>query len=124
MSDHPVLAAEQARCAAMLANDGNALAALLDDRLSFHHSSGAVDDKPAYLAKMAAGTISYVSIDWSESKLTALTPGTALLTGRMDTVVNVAGERKDLANRVLEAWARSDDAAWRMVAFQSTLLKV
>jgi hypothetical protein len=122
MSDKVVMvvkSAEQARCAAMLANDAAGLDAVLDARLAFHHSNGAVDDKPAFLAKMAAGRIQYVSIDWSEDAVIGLAPDAALLTGRMLTVVRVEGQEKRLDNRVLEGWARDGDT-WRLVAFQST----
>ena len=114
-----VLAAEQHRCAAMLGNLAADLDAVLDPRLAFHHSNGGVDDKPAFLAKMAAGRIEYVSIDWSEDKVIPLADDAALLTGRMLTVVRVEGTEKRLDNRVLEGWARTD-GTWRLVAFQST----
>ena len=116
-----ILAAEQQRCAAMLTNDPTALAALLDPRLQFHHATGAVDDKPAYLAKMAAGRIRYVGIGWSEENIISLAPDAALLTGRMITDVEVEGVAKQLTNRVLTAWSKAD-GAWRLVAFQSTPL--
>ncbi len=116
-----VLAAEQRRCAAMLANDGAALAALLDARLSFTHSTGVVDGKDAYLAKMAAGRIVYVAIDWSDAAVTVLAPNAALLTGRMINDVEVEGVAKRLNNQVITVWGR-DDAAWRLIAFQSTPL--
>lgn len=117
-----VLAAEARRCAAMLANDAAALDALLDPRLSFSHATGQVDDKPAYLAKMATGRIEYRAIDWSEEHVIALGDGAALLTGRMTSQVSVEGTEKRLDNRVLAAWAESGDS-WRLVAFQSTPLK-
>ena len=122
MSDKVALAvraAEHVRCTAMLGNDSTGLDAVLDPRLAFHHSNGGVDDKSAFLAKMAAGRIQYVSIDWSEDAVIPLGEGSALLTGRMLTVVRVEGQEKQLDNRVLEGWARDGDA-WRLVAFQST----
>ena len=117
-----VLAAEQARCAAMLAGDLSALDALLDARLHFSHATGAVDDKAAYMAKMAAGRIDYVAIDWSEERVIALADDAALLTGRMISTVRVEGVEKLLDNRVMSAWALTD-GTWRVVAFQSTPLK-
>lgn len=118
-----VLAAERERCGAMLANDAAALDALLDARLSFSHATGAVDDKAAYMAKMAAGRIDYLSIDWSEETVIPLGDGAALLTGRMTSRVRVEGVEKTLDNRVLAGWALGD-GGWRIVAFQSTPLKV
>ncbi len=114
-----IAAAEQRRCAAMIANDPAALAALLDDRLQFHHATGAVDDKQAFLAKIAAGRIRYAGIAWSEEKITALASDAALLTGRMTTDVQVEGVEKRLNNRVMTVWRRSG-GEWRLLAFQST----
>jgi hypothetical protein len=113
-----IRAAEQARCTAMLANDAAALETLLDPRLRFHHATGAVDDKDAYLAKMAAGRIEYVAIRWDEGVVTPLAAGAALLTGRMITDVRVDDVNKQLDNRVITAWTM--DGGWRLVAFQST----
>ena len=112
-------AAEKARCAAMLANDNEALAALLDPRLQFHHATGAVDDKDAYMAKMAAGRIQYVGISWSEEKIIALADNAAVLTGRMITDVRVERVDKALINRVITVWSLNN-GAWQMVVFQST----
>lgn len=114
-----IKAAEAARCAAMLANDNVALAALLDPRLQFHHATGAVDDKDAYMAKMAAGRIQYVGINWSEEKVIALGDNAAVLTGRMNTDVRVEGVDKALINRVTAVWSLND-GAWQMLVFQST----
>jgi Domain of unknown function (DUF4440) len=111
--------AEKERCAAMLANDNEALSALLDTRLQFHHATGAVDDKAAYMAKMAAGRIQYVGIRWSEDNVIALSEITAVLTGRMNTDVRVEGVDKALINRVTSVWSLND-GAWQMVVFQST----
>lgn len=114
-----VQSAEQARCAAMLANDNAALSALLDPRLQFHHATGAVDDKDAYMAKMAAGRIQYVGIAWSEETVIALGDTAAVLTGRMNTDVRVEGVDKALINRVTSVWSLND-GAWQMLVFQST----
>jgi hypothetical protein len=116
-----IRAAEQRRCAAMLANDGEALAALLDERLQFHHATGAVDDRAAYLAKIAGGRIRYAGIAWEEERVTALAPDVAMLTGRMVTDVSVEGVAKRLLNRVMTVWTK-DGENWRLVAFQSTPL--
>lgn len=116
-----VLAAEKRRCDAMLANDAAALSDLLDARLHFSHSTGAVDDRDALLAKMAAGRIRYTGIAWSEERVTALAPDAVILTGRMTTDVHVEGVDKRLNNRVITVWSR-DGGVWRLVAFQSTPL--
>jgi Domain of unknown function (DUF4440) len=114
-----VLAAEERRCRAMLANDVQTLAGLIDDELHFSHATGSVDNKEAYLAKVAAGRIVYSSIQWSEEKVLSLGEA-ALLMGRMTSVVRVDGKEKQLDNRVLAAWKH--DGCWRLLAFQSTPL--
>jgi hypothetical protein len=116
-----VLAAEKRRCDAMLANDGTVLAEVLDPRLHFSHATGAVDDRDAFLAKMAAARIRYTGIVWSGEKVTALAPDVAILTGRMTSDVCVEGVDKRLSNQVITVWVRSE-GAWRLVAFQSTPL--
>ncbi len=117
-----VLAAENRRCVAMLANDTAELDKLLDPRLSFSHATGQVDDKPAYMTKMAAGRIIYLSVAWSEERVIELSPVAALMAGRMTSNVTVEGVEKRLDNRVLSAWVL-DGANWRLAAFQSTPLK-
>src|SRR5688572_5243607 len=96
-----VIAAEKRRCDAMLANDGAALGEVLDPRLHFSHAAGAVDDRDAFLAKLASGRIHYVGLAWSEEKVTALAQDAAMLTGRMTTDVRVEGVDKRLNNRVI-----------------------
>jgi hypothetical protein len=114
-----VIEAENRRCAAMLANDAQQLDALLDTRLHFSHATGAVDDKAAYLTKIAARRITYLSIEWSEQSVVGLGQVT-LLTGRMTSRVRVEGADKRLDNRVLAVWTY--DGSWRLIAFQATPL--
>lgn len=106
----------------MLANDVAALDQLIDPGLHFSHSTGAIDDKPTYMTKVASGRIGYLSIDWSEQRVLPLGQNAALLTGRMTSMVKVEGVERRLDNRVFAAWTRSGDT-WRLLAFQSTPLK-
>jgi len=118
-----ILEAERQRCTAMLGNDITALDHLLDPRLVFAHATGALDDKAAYMTKMAAGKIAYIAIDWRSPQVTALGEAHGLLTGLMATHVRVDGLEKRLDNRVTMVWSLVD-GAWRMLAFQSTPLKI
>lgn len=119
--DAQIIAAERHRCAAMVANDVAALDLLLDPRLRFNHATGAVDDKAAYLAKIGAGRISYVSTAWSEQCVIRLADNAAVLTGHMTTDVRVDGAEKRLNNRVMTVWSLAE-GNWRLAAFQSTPL--
>jgi len=113
--------AEARRCAAMLAGDARALEAVLDPCLQFHHSNGNVDDRAAFMAKIAAGRIVYAGIAWEEERVESLGEHVALLTGKMITDVKVEGVDKRLLNRVMTVWLRTD-GIWRLTAFQSTPL--
>jgi hypothetical protein len=113
-----VQAAEAQRCAAMLAGDVAGLEALLSDRLTFVHATGAVDDKASLLAKMAAGGILYHAIEWSEPRV-ELRDGLAAMHGTMSLQVTVAGVEKALHNRALLLWEEVADR-WGLVYFQST----
>ena len=114
-----ILASERQRCDAMIAGDLAALDASLATELQFHHATGTVDDKAAFLAKMAAGRIVYTAIACSEERVTSLGPDHALLTGRMTTDVRVEGVEKRLNNRVMTVWTQQA-GDWRLLAFQST----
>jgi hypothetical protein len=114
-----ILASERQRCDAMIAGDLAALDASLATELQFHHATGTVDDKAAFLAKMAAGRIFYTALAWSEERVSSLGPDNALLTGRMTTDVRVEGVEKRLNNRVMTVWTQQA-GDWRLLAFQST----
>ena len=114
-----ILASERQRCDAMIAGDLAALDASLATELQFHHATGTVDDKAAFLAKMAAGRIVYTAIAWSEERVTSLGPDHALLTGRMTTDVRVEGVEKRLNTRVMTVWTQQAGDL-RLLAFQST----
>lgn len=116
-----ILSAEEQRCAAMIGPDMKALEALLDPSLYFCHSSGAVDTKSTYLAKMAQGRIKYLAIEWNDQQVIELNKDAGLLTGRMMVDVGVNGTQKRLYNQVLMAWIR-DGGDWHLLAFQSTPL--
>ena len=116
-----ILAAEQRRCAAMLAADNATLGPLLDERLHFCHSNANVDSKDIFLAKLAAGRIVYSAIAWSEQQITELAPGAAMLTGKVAMAVRVEGNDRQLRNQVITVWSLTG-GHWRMVAFQSTPL--
>jgi hypothetical protein len=106
--EHALKAAEALQRRAMLANDGAALAGLLDPRLQFHHATGVVDDREAYLAKMAAGRIRYVGNDWAEEHVISLAHNAATLSGMMTTSVQVDGVDKVRNNQVTTVSSRNN----------------
>lgn len=115
-----ILALEKSRCLAMCKNDTSALEALLHKDLYFCHSNGVVDDRAAYLLKMSQGRIVYQSIVWEDQVVTLL-GNSALLVGRMTSMVVVDGVTKRLDNRVIQSWVESDGQC-KLRHFQSTPL--
>lgn len=117
-AEQQIRAAEQRRCAAMLASDVGALDALLSEGLTFIHANGGQDDKPTVLRKMRAGGIVYHAIDWAEPKVD-VRGSVAAMSGVMTLAVTVGGVDKTLHNRAVLLWEQ-DGTDWRLFYFQST----
>lgn len=113
-----VLACEKRRCHALLAGDVDALGSLLSERLIFTHANATHDSKASLIAKMRLGTIVYRSLTVDQETVIEL-PDTAILSSRLQAVVDVAGATKTIRNSTLSVWAR-EDAEWRLVAYQPT----
>lgn len=120
MTRPDMAALEDARTAAMLAGDAEALRGLLSPRLRYSHSLGDRDTFESYLARVAAGYFVYRRIehrvDWSEDLASAV-----LIGGRMTAEVVVAGETRRIDNAFLAVWAE-EGGAWRLIAYQPTPL--
>lgn len=112
-----VEAAVDALTRAMLAADGPALNDLVLDGLSYGHSSGAVQDKAAFVEALASRRSSFPSI--------TLTNRTASVVGD-DAVVRHVFDGETVSNGktvpvhigVLQVWHR-DGARWRLLARQA-----
>jgi ketosteroid isomerase-like protein len=109
---------EDARYAAMLAADGDALDHLLSDDLVYMHSNGQADDKRRYIDKVRARTLEYLSIEISDQKI--MVRGAAALSfGRIRASIQSSGAERQLDARFQTVWLWSE-AGWRMVAFAPT----
>ena len=113
-----VLAAEDRRYRAMVETDLVALDQLLDDRLSYAHSSGARDTKDEYLAKVRSGYYDYLQIDHPVERVEVV-GDTAIVVGRMTADLTVDGTRKTIDNLALAVWTRAG-GDWRLLAYAPT----
>lgn len=112
-----VEAAVDALTHAMLAGDGDALAALTHDGLSYGHSSGVVQDKAAFIAPLASKSASFPSITLSDR--TASVVGDDAIARHVFTGESVAGGKASPVHiGVLQVWHR-EGAAWRLLARQA-----
>lgn len=113
-----VLAAEQARRAALLAGDAAKLGALLSDDLRYVHSSGKLESKSDVLAGFTSGKVAYERFDLSGLDVRVITPDVALVTGTIEQRKLTNGKWNDLKLLFQSVWRR-ESGAWRQVAIQT-----
>lgn len=113
-----VLAADDARYAAMVAGDTSSLDNLLGDELIYSHSTGHLDSKKTFLESLVLGNVRYLTADRSEEQF-RLIDDVALLTGYLDLRVEVSGELLELRNRFTTTWLRRHKG-WQLLSWAST----
>jgi ketosteroid isomerase-like protein len=118
MTEADVVAAEELRCTATVAQDVATLGRLLADDLVWIHSSSAVEDKSAFLARIETGSDRYLAIRRSEQSIRFRGP-VAIVTGVADMDAMVAGTPRAVRNRFTNIW-HSEDGILRLVSCQST----
>lgn len=109
---------EDRRWEAQIAPDLEALAALLDDELSYTHSNSLVDTKSSYLAAIEQKVFDYRNQERSDVR-TVVVGDTALATGRVVIDVVAGGRELQLTARYSAVWTRRADG-WRFLCWQST----
>ena len=115
-----MLAAEQARAAALVARDIAALAALLHDELVYVHATGTRHDRRQLLRFVAEGP-RFLAVHLDDPSVqvvgdVAIVAGTLRLTLQQpaDTAPT------DARSWASEVWMRAGDGRWRLRLFQST----
>jgi ketosteroid isomerase-like protein len=120
MTIDDVIAAEDARCAAMVACDLLTLQRLFADDLIWIHSSGMMEDKAAFLARIGAGADRYLAIRRSE-ELVRIHGATAIVGGIAEIDAIASGTPKTLRNRFTNVW-HFENGQPRLLSAQSTKL--
>jgi ketosteroid isomerase-like protein len=114
-----IIALDEARRAAMIAEDFAALDRLLADDLVHVHAAGNADTKAQYL-KMIADFCGFVKID--RGPMTVRFYGdTAVMTGPMTHTVRIkpTGAVRSMAAFGTQVWAPHGES-WRQVLYQAT----
>lgn len=118
MNREAVLAAEDAREAALIAHDVATLERLLDDGLVWIHSSGLVESKSGFFARAARSDIRYIAFRRSEENI-RLYGAIAINYGVYELDARVDGVLTRIRNCFTNMWLFSD-AGPRLISTQST----
>lgn len=113
-----VLALEEQRWAAMIANDLDTLDQLLHPLLSYTHSNAMVDTKDSYIANLRNGIVRYTSVDRENTDIIRLAD-TAIITGKATFTVHAMERDVTIISRYSSVWV-NDGGRWQFVAWQNT----
>lgn len=113
-----LVAIDDARVAAMLSADENALRSLLSDELRYAHSNGAVDSKEKFLDTLLGGSLNYLGYDHIERSFTFPVADLALMSGRARIRAKTPEVSVDSVLAYLAVWRKEGDQ-WRFLAWQS-----
>ncbi len=116
-----IVAADQARIAAMTRPERAALEAAFSDELRYAHSNGVVDTKASFLDSLLGGGTKYLDYEPVERTITFPAPGIALMGGRAKLQVEGASGRMEATLSYLAVW-RKEGERWRFLAWQSCRL--
>jgi hypothetical protein len=111
-------AADDERIAATITADSKRLASIFSDQLRYAHSTGTVDSKSTLIESISTGRTKYNSIRYENREFEILSPGVALMTGRMQVNVSIPDGNIDSVLSFLAVW-RAEHGQWRFHAWQS-----
>ena len=116
-----IRAAEKAWTSAITAKDGHALESLLADTLIYAHSTGIVDTKKTYIAKITGGRQVYVGAE-QESLNIKPYGDTVVVHARMHMWGTNQDGKFDDKLMAMHTWIKRG-GKWQLVAHQTTKLK-
>lgn len=116
-----VLAAEDARFAAMVQAEPARLRPWLAADLYYVHSTGAVEGRDEFLAAIGSHRVRYHAIEPIEREVVPLSRSAALVRGVARITVSASGAPLDLRIRYLALYGRSG-GIWQLRAWQSLQL--
>ena len=115
-TDAVASAAERMRIA-MIDPTREALAALVDDNLSYGHSSGKVDNKQSYIDDLLTGRSDFVTIAITDQTVKVVGE-IAIVRHALNALLNDAGKPVTVSIKVLAVWQKQG-GVWRMIARQA-----
>lgn len=103
---------------AMIDAEPTVLSDLVSDKLSYVHSSGAVDTKTDFVEKIKSGKSDFVTINISE-QVVAVSKKTAVVRHRLDATTNDGGKPGNVQLRIMQVWQKMN-GGWKLLARQAT----
>jgi hypothetical protein len=116
-----VLAAEDARFAAMVAADPEAMRRWLADDLVYVHSTGVVEDREQLIASIVGRKLQYLAIESSERRVVFQGADAAFVHGVARIEAKLGGRALEFPARYLAVYGL-EGGAWRLRAWQSLRL--
>jgi hypothetical protein len=116
-----VLAAEDARFAAMVAADVAGMRRWLAEDLRYVHSTGKVENRDELIAGIAAGRLRYLALTPAERQVRFLGPAAAVVEGSARIQAAAGATTADFQSRYVAVYAL-DAGSWRLRAWQSLRL--
>jgi hypothetical protein len=117
-----IKALEAKRYDLMVGHDLPRLAELLDDTLTYVHSTGLIDSKAAYLSLLETRVLVYHAAGVVESTFD-VTDSRVIQHGLFRAEIDWNGTAKSLSNFFTNVWVKRPDG-WKMSLWQSTGLPI
>ncbi len=105
---------------AMVDANKTVLENLTAEKLSYGHSSGAVDDKKKFVEKIVSGASDFVTIDLSDQTI-SISDKVAIVRHSFDAKTNDGGKPGEAHIKVLMIWQKEKNG-WKLLARQAVRL--
>jgi len=115
-----VAAAVESLRKAMIDADKATLENLALDKLSYGHSSGALDNKNVFVEKIVSGQSDFVSIDLTEQTID-VSDKTAIVRHTLSAATNDGGKPGTVKLKVMLVWQKTK-GGWKLLARQAVRL--
>ena len=102
---------------AMVNGDKAVLEKLTDEKLSYGHSSGHIDDKKEFVEKLTNGSSDFVTIDLSEQTV-SISENVAIVRHTLNAKTNDGGKPGEVHLKVLLVWQK-EKGGWKLLARQA-----
>jgi ketosteroid isomerase-like protein len=112
-----VTAAVESLRKAMVDADKTTLEKLADDKLSYGHSGGKIENKPTFVENIVSGKSDFVTIELTDQTV-SVKGTTAIVRHNLNASTNDNGKAGEVHLHVLTVWVK-EGAQWKLLARQA-----